>query len=792
MDKSSSIIAAFEAGKLPSTQQFDHFIDYLNDVAITKVEPSSQTELSSQGRVLANDLRKVLDAYKYMAANKDADNALQEAIWHLSEGDLTVTSEAEADKEQALSDLKAIRTALRNVLSIFWHSLTSEGTSLGQEFLSVLRLSIADAAEVIETQAGSTKKSLRHMEEEVQEGKRDSLGRDKKRLEEEQDPKVAWQHGMDTIKDAGTSVIGTAQDTSSAVQEKTEKTTSRLQEAVYKVSDRAQSDPEYRHSLDKVFEILQTRFQSILDAAVDSNATLSSLVNDSTPEQHIPKALKLFRTILERLANTSLEPLIKQIRVCSNSILRDEDLRKWFDDFFAMARKTLTEPGFARSDEAKDKRKELRIRWRTLLEKDDNWKDGVDKVQMEFQKVMDGLEHDRDLKGASEEAQTGMQAAVEQATWFWQDLSKSTFHDIFPRCAMTEYKDADIEFVLENLDISTFNISLSHVDIQTSASPSTPSRTAVGTLTHVKIQALQLVLKDVSFWYKDKNASAISPSEFTGLMALKLPEKGVDVDIKIRLIPEHTKGPESREMKNHFNVIERAQVTISDELDLEVRESNHAVFATVFKPVMVSRLKEALEKVLSEQIRDLVDYADGVAWDVKKRRQVFEDTGLGGGGSLMAALWSEIGRLEREGGGVEFKATGTGVVIEKTLREGDEGEKKQQAALAMGAEPQILSGEKRGPLGTGSESLKKKMDRIVAQELGVSPEDIEAQMDVDVAASAGGVRATGRELAAELEEGAKDLAKEGKKQIDTFRRSVERKKGLEMGRDGWQSAAFDM
>ncbi|PPQ81993.1 hypothetical protein CVT26_004370 [Gymnopilus dilepis] len=511
MDKSSSVIAAFEAGKLPSTQQFNQFIDYVNDVAITKVEPSSQTELSSQGRVLANDLREVLDAYKQLANSKNADNVIQEAIWHLTEGDLTVTPEADAKKQQALSDLNAIRTALRNVLSIFWNSVSSEGTSLGQEFLSVLRLSIADAAEVIEGQAGSTKETLRQMEDEVQEGKRDALGRDKKRLEEEQDPKVAWQHGMDTIKDAGTSVIGTAQQTSATVQEKTEKTTSRLQEAFYKVSDRAQSDPEYRDSLDRVFEILQTRFQSMLDAAADPNSTLATFINDPTPEQHIPKALTGFRTVIERLANTSLEPLIKKVRTCANLILRDEDLRKWFDDFFALARKSLKEPGYARSDEAKEKRKQLRIRWRSMLEKDDKWKTQVDAVQRELKKVTDGLESDRDLKkvrdahavlgqdiasglvAASEEAQSGMQAAVEQATWFWQDLFKvyiprflSKMQDVpIPRI---EYKDKDIEFVLENLDISRFNIHPSHIyirnitDVDIQTSPSKPSRTAIGTL----------------------------------------------------------------------------------------------------------------------------------------------------------------------------------------------------------------------------------------------------------------------------------------------------------------------
>ena len=50
----------------------------------------------------------------------------------------------------------------------------------------------------------------------------------------------------------------------------------------------------------------------------------------------------------------------------------------------------------------------------------------------------------------------------------------------------------------------------------------------------------------------------------------------------------------------------------------------------------------------------------------RKRREVFEDTGLGGGGSLMAALWSELWRLQRERTDeIGWKATGTGVVVEQ-------------------------------------------------------------------------------------------------------------------------------
>ena len=74
------------------------------------------------------------------------------------------------------------------------------------------------------------------------------------------------------------------------------------------------------------------------------------------------------------------------------------------------------------------------------------------------------------------------------------------------------------------------------MDIQTSATPSAPSRTSIGALTHIRIQTLQLALKDVSFWYKDKAATAIGPSELIRLLGLELPEKGIDVALKVRPI----------------------------------------------------------------------------------------------------------------------------------------------------------------------------------------------------------------------------------------------------------------
>lgn len=65
------MLAALDAGKLPTTQQANQFIDWLKDIGITRLEPSQSTELSTQGQILADDLRGVLDAYKQLGRDKN-------------------------------------------------------------------------------------------------------------------------------------------------------------------------------------------------------------------------------------------------------------------------------------------------------------------------------------------------------------------------------------------------------------------------------------------------------------------------------------------------------------------------------------------------------------------------------------------------------------------------------------------------------------------------------------------------------------------------------------------------
>jgi len=270
---------------------------------------------------------------------------------------------------------------------------------------------------------------------------------------------------------------------------------------------------------------------------------------------------------------------------------------------------------------------------------------------------------------------------------------------------------------------------------------------------------MQLSLKEVSFWYKDKSAT-LGPSEFTGLMEFELPSQGIDVDIKIRLLPNTPDGLKQREHRGGFHFIERVEVKVAEDISLQVKESNHAILLSMFKPIFMMRFRDALAKTLAEQIRWVLETADSVAWDVGKRSEVFGDAGLGSGSSIAAAVWSEIGRFKKmDGRGLlsGWNATGTGFV--KDDMDGD-------GRLAMGAEPQIIPGEKKGPLGINSQPLAERMP------------------DIDISGA--------RDSTSAVAQQATNIKEETMKQAKSFTQAVEVKSTEEKKHNGWKSKAFDL
>jgi hypothetical protein len=73
MDQVTSVLAAVDAGKLPSQQQISHAIDRFLDSAVSQVEPAKDEHpLSEQGRIIADGIRNLLGAYKELGASKNS------------------------------------------------------------------------------------------------------------------------------------------------------------------------------------------------------------------------------------------------------------------------------------------------------------------------------------------------------------------------------------------------------------------------------------------------------------------------------------------------------------------------------------------------------------------------------------------------------------------------------------------------------------------------------------------------------------------------------------------------
>ena len=576
------------------------------------------------------------------------------------------------------------------------------------------------------------------------------------------------------------------------------------------MAKRAREDSEYRRSLDILFNLAQKWLKATgnVAAAAAQSTSLESFIDDPTPEKHLIHAVRYVNQLAQSVAGgKNLDDLHSALRLCVIDIRNDTDLQHWFDDYLAFARRALEHTGDNDPEEIRNTREDLRQRWNVLTDlnsdKGRKWKEDCGALRSEVLEFQERMEQDKDLRAVRKaHAQLGsdieeclvdvaavsLQGAVSGTSWLWTDIlnvylprfvtilkslpiPRYVLHpsvafplSIYPVPYSTEYVDEKIEFVLEDLDISSINLLPGQIfvrnitDVEIAAPTEGKSTTTVGALTHTHIKGLQLKLSELSFYYHDLTAT-VGPKEFTGLAEITLPPEGIDVDIKVRTIPNTTAGLMERAERKRFLRIDHVVVHVSEDVDVRVTKSNHPILLTVFRPLLTARLRGALQTTLSANIQRALDSIDALIWDTTARAEVFQDAGLGRGPALASAWWSEIGRMQRTHGGpfLGWRTTGSGIV-----RNGGD------AKVALGAEPQALGPEKHGPKGTLAQPLKER-----ARDIGVS-----AEGSADV----------GEDVLMQAKEG----LKVGIKKVRTFEERIADKQIEEERTPGWESSAFDV
>lgn len=254
MDKTSTVIAALNAGKLPSSEQLAGWVNAALNSAVLSNEPSADGgELSQQGKSLQSDIRDLLTAWNELGESKNGesngaasiscsqavlgDNLLQESLWHLSAADLSsTTTDVDIDTDEAKRDAQKLAHALRTLVSVVGENLSQEGRSVFHDFASFSRLALADAAEYVATGAHKTAEGLRELDSQVDAGERNEIGLKKRKQDEaEDDVRAKFEKTMDTTKVVGSKAIGAGQVAVGAAEDVANRTTTRLQDAFNKV-----------------------------------------------------------------------------------------------------------------------------------------------------------------------------------------------------------------------------------------------------------------------------------------------------------------------------------------------------------------------------------------------------------------------------------------------------------------------------------------------------------------------------------------------------------------------------
>ncbi|KZV88036.1 hypothetical protein EXIGLDRAFT_839540 [Exidia glandulosa HHB12029] len=713
MDFVSGLMAASSAGKLPSTKQANDMAEWLLKSPLIQIEQSaagSGGKLSEQGEAVARDVREIVQAYQAAAVQKNGDDILQDALFELTRAQTDTPN-----KDPAMQDGRELVGAAKLMLEV----LLGGSGELGGEMASFTRLTTADVAEAIEGQAGAAKDKLRQTEDEVQAGKRDALGRTQDDAHGEADARQTFERRMDTIKNVGGQTIGTGQDVKGRSQDIKDNLVERLDNATFRIAERAQNDPDYRRSVDTIFSIYRKYLDRSIDTAqdvksrgdTDIEAQIADIVQD--PTGRVQESLRKLRTLVERFAGGhSLNNLLIALSACAADIREDRDVRAWWDEYERFVRKSMDEPGYLRSEEREQRRRELYTRWDELKAVDTDagrkWAKDLERVQRESTAFGEAVKADGDMQRLKDAhvalgkhllgaAPTAGKALIGQAGWVWADVAEVLIPRLFsilkeiplPR---TEFVDPDTEFVLENMSLQSLQVLPGHVkishttNVEIDAPKTGETERDTSTKTRIQFTGLQITLKEVAFWYHDKGKLPVDT--VTGLLDVKIPEKGVDMDVTLGLLPTAS-GSAERRKRGGFHNIESVKASL-DDVTVAIRESNHQIMISMFKPVFRTALVKAVRQSLENYMRVALEALDGMAYDVHHRARVFADAGTPLGPAYVSGLVSQLGYMAKQEVGIldGVRATSVGVIKD---------DPNSKSAFAVGAAPQLIGADKRAP-----------------------------------------------------------------------------------------------
>lgn len=643
------IYQAFKYGKLPSNKQCDVALNSaLNSKALAK--PSQ--ELSEEGRVLVQDVRKVIEESKKLILSKNDGQLLQEFIWdaqRISADDVQkpqiagTRDSAEQDAAKAKEGLKSLGTLI--ITNGEFRKILNDALVIARDIAGDASQKAANRVRPSEEQLSQVDQpaddNVWHEKPDVSGYKEQFKSRFSKKKEDAVDVantgvgagttgstldpyagvQASAEHAQSKVPEDQKSTL------SSRTQEYKNKTKNylsdkfpqeRRDQAVYrlkKIIIEIQGHRDYQQAIETLLDLAE-KYGSRSRHAVKEG---TSSVKDTRGGGKVQSLEKSLRTLIERFANsTSMDDLFDSLETIYRDADKDPELKGWFKNINSFIRKTLQQQGYVLEDSWNRQYDELIDHGRFLLR--DRYKNHTDRVFDEVKFLGDQFNQDRQNKAfgdSMEKLFTDLGRDESGNVKFKKHLVKDLTDVIIPSIfenvryvpiPRIEVQDAMADVVIENLVVESDNLMPNVVEFGSDNYHRWGRKKITSKNDNkimISVSGIQADLRDVSY-YINKKEGFPSITD-TGVMDIFLGGEGFSFKI----------AASNAQKKDRQNFVKLDKVSVNiDDIDIKLKKSKHKVLFTVFKPLLFRTVRPVLQKVLEKQVRDAFTRGDAFAYEV--------------------------------------------------------------------------------------------------------------------------------------------------------------------------------
>ncbi|KAJ7232032.1 hypothetical protein B0H12DRAFT_1204987 [Mycena haematopus] len=575
-------ITAMRRSRLPTNDQIANALEY-----VKANSPVDEKKLSTEGQKLISDIRDIITTFSGLLQEKNKGEILQRFVWATRGVDTSTIKPAEAEQAKGQDDLdKAKRDAqeaahhLRTLLSLLltnaeMRKLITDAGTVGRDLLAK---SAAKAAEAVSP-------------------KPDDLAR--------ADDPAPQDHFVEEASSSLSDSSSSSSDSEAPPSPEVDKTKSdkldngrawltdeffpeeRRDQWIWrgkKVIVECQKHKDYQESVRWLLDTIDAwarRAGDVGQGAKEGEGLLPAATLAQDPS--LRSAFDLFRTLLERIANAPLEPVISAARVLAKDSANDESLRKWWSNVDGYARKVLLQAGYVTEPACGTRARELRDEGRAFYD---------EKYKGHFDAVIDAASAWFKFARFTRDFLFDGEGNLQFKKNLWEDVRGVILPTLVDKVGYipiprVEYTDDNFDLVVENLTLSGRQLFPNIIEVDAHNFPRV----------HVHVCAIYADMRDVAFSFRTKTGP------------IKMRDSGL-ADVVLG-------GDGLTDTTSVFNVA-RVRVKVGS-LKFRIRDSKHDLLYKTFKPLATRLIKKQIQKALADAIRTGFEYVDGQLVGVRDR-----------------------------------------------------------------------------------------------------------------------------------------------------------------------------